>query len=33
MLLFHEVSNLSKKYLLIDGLKFEDGILKEVGSK
>ena len=32
MLLFHEVCHSSKIYLLIDGLKFENGILKEVGS-
>ena len=30
MLLFHEVCHSSKIYLLIDGLKFENGILKEV---
>ena len=32
MLLYHEVCHSSKIYLLIDGLKFENGILKEVGS-
>ena len=32
MLLFHEVCHSSKLYLLIDGLKLENGILKEVGS-
>ena len=32
MLLFHEVCHWSKIYLLIDGLKLENGILKEVGS-
>ena len=32
MLLFHEVCHSSKMYLLIDGLKSENGILKEVGS-
>ena len=32
MLLFHEVYHSSKIYLLIDGLKLENGILKEVGS-
>ena len=32
MLLFHEVCLSSKIYLLIDGLKLENGILKEVGS-
>ena len=32
MLLFHEVCHSSKIYLFIDGLKFENGILKEVGS-
>ena len=32
MLLFHEVCHSSKIYLLIDGLKIEKGILKEVGS-
>ena len=32
MLLFHEVCHSSKTYLLIDGLKLENGILKEVGS-
>ena len=33
MLLFHEVCHSSKiKFLLIDGLKLENGILKEVGS-
>ena len=32
MLLLHEVCHLSKIYLLIDGLKLENGILKEVGS-
>ena len=32
MLLFHEVCHSSKIYLLIDGLKIENGILKEVGS-
>ena len=31
MLLFHEVCHSSKIYLLIDGLKFKNGILKEVG--
>ena len=31
MLLFHEVCHFSKIYLLIDGLKSENGILKEVG--
>ena len=31
MLLFHEVCH-SSKYLLIDGLKLENEILKEVGS-
>ena len=30
--LFHEVCHFSKIYLLIDGLKLENGILKEVGS-
>ena len=30
--LFHEVCHWSKIYLLIDGLKLENGILKEVGS-
>ena len=29
MLLFHEVCHPSKIYLLIDGLKLENGILKE----
>ena len=33
MLLFHEVCHSSKIYLLIDGLKLENEILKEVGSK
>ena len=32
MLLFHEVCHFSKIYLLIDGLKLENEILKEVGS-
>ena len=32
MMLFHEVCHSSKIYLLIDGLKLENGILKEVGS-
>ena len=32
MLLFHEICHSSKIYLLIDGLKLENGILKEVGS-
>ena len=32
LLLFHEVCNSSRIYLLIDGLKLENGILKEVGS-
>ena len=32
MLLFHEVCHSYKIYLLIDGLKLENGILKEVGS-
>ena len=32
MLLFHEVCHWSKIYLLIDGIKLENGILKEVGS-
>ena len=32
MLFFHEVCYSSKIYLLIDGLKLENGILKEVGS-
>ena len=32
MLLFHEVCHSSKIYLFIDGLKLENGILKEVGS-
>ena len=32
MLLFHEVCHSSKIYLLIDYLKLENGILKEVGS-
>ena len=32
MLLFHEVCHSSKIYLLINGLKLENGILKEVGS-
>ena len=32
MLLFHEVCHSCKIYLLIDGLKLENGILKEVGS-
>ena len=31
MLLFHVVCHSSKIYLLIDGLKLENGILKEVG--
>ena len=30
MLLFHEVCHSSKIYLLIEGLKLENGILKEV---
>ena len=29
MLLFHEVCHSSKKYLLTDGLKLENGILKD----
>ena len=33
MLLFHEVCHSSKIYLLIEGLKLENGILKEVGSQ
>ena len=33
MLLFHEVCHSSKIYLLIDGLKLENGILKEVGPR
>ena len=32
MLLFYEVCHSSKIYLLTDGLKWENGILKEVGS-
>ena len=32
MLLFYEVCHSSKIYLLIDGLKLENEILKEVGS-
>ena len=32
MLLFYEVCHFSKTYLLIDGLKLENGILKEDGS-
>ena len=32
MLLFNEVCHYSKIYLLIDGLKYENDILKEVGS-
>ena len=32
MLLLHEICHFPKIYLLIDGLKLEDGILKEVGS-
>ena len=32
MLLFHEVCHSSKIYLLIDGLKLENGILKVVSS-
>ena len=32
MLLFHEVCHSSKIYLLIDGLKLENDILKEVCS-
>ena len=32
MLLFREVCHSSKIYLLIDGFKLENGILKEVGS-
>ena len=32
MLLFHEVCHWSKTYLMINGLKLENGILKEVGS-
>ena len=32
MLLFDEVCHSSKVYLLIGGLKLENGILKEVGS-
>ena len=32
ILLSHEVCPSSKIYLLIDGLKLENGILKEVGS-
>ena len=31
MLLFHD-SHSSKIYLLIDGLKLENGVLKEIGS-
>ena len=31
MLLFHKVFHSSKIYLLIDGLKLENRILKEVG--
>ena len=30
MLLFHEVCHSSKIYLLIDGLKLENGILKKL---
>ena len=30
MLLFHEVCHPSKMYLLIDGLKLENGILKKM---
>ena len=32
MLLFHEVCHSSKIHLVIDGLKLENEILKEVGS-
>ena len=32
MLLFHEVCHFSNLYLLLDGLKLENGILKEEGS-
>ena len=32
MLLFNEVCHSSKIYLLIDGLKLENGILKDAGS-
>ena len=32
MLLFHDVCHSSKIYLLIDGLKLENVILKDVGS-
>ena len=32
MLLFHEVGHSSTIYVLIDGLKLENGILKEVVS-
>ena len=32
ILLFHEVCHTFKIYLLVDGLKLENGILKEVGS-
>ena len=32
MMLFHEACHSSKIYLLIDGLKLENEILKEVGS-
>ena len=32
MLLFHVVCHSFKIYLLIDGLKLENGILKDVGS-
>ena len=32
MLLFHKVCHSSKIYLLIDALKLENGILKDVGS-
>ena len=32
MLLFHKLCHSSKIYLMIDGLKLENGILKEVGS-
>ena len=32
MLLLHEVCHWSKIYLLLVGLKFENGILKEIGS-
>ena len=33
MLLFHEVCHSCKLYLLIDGLKLENEIIKEVGFK